>query len=370
VRPAALFPDLDTPSLVVDLDVVEANIAEMSAVARSHGVRLRPHTKTHKMPAMAHLQLAAGAAGITCAKLGEAEVMADAGCDDILIAYPIWGEEKLRRLRALRERARIRVSLDSVEIAEGLGRLGRETGSPVEILVEVDTGHHRLGLPPGRPTVDLVRRIAGIAGLDVIGLLTHGGHAYRSRTPEELAAAARREGADLVETAELCARDGIELREISVGSTPTARHVAGVTGVTEVRPGTYIFNDAAMMRLGVATEPAVAARVIATVVSRPGPDRFVVDAGTKCLSSDGVGTPDWIVAAGRPDVHFAFLTEDHGVGSFTPSGQAADDLAIGDRLAILPSHVCSVINLFDHAFGVRGGEVTETLDIAGRGKVR
>lgn len=370
MRSAALYPDLDTPSLVVDLDVVADNIAEMAEVARRHGVRLRPHAKTHKMPELAKLQLAAGAAGITCAKLGEAEVMADAGCTDILIAYPLWGELKLRRLRALRERARVRVSLDSVEIAEGLGKLGRETGSPIEVLVEVDTGHHRLGRPPGRPTVDLVRQIAGVPGIEVIGLLTHGGHAYRSRSPEELEAVARREGADLVETAELCAREGITLAEISVGSTPTARHVAGVAGVTEIRPGTYIFNDAAMMRLGVATERTVAARVISSVVSRPAHDRIVVDAGTKCLTSDGVGTPDWIVAAGRPDVHFEFLTEEHGVARLGPSGAPADDLAIGDRLAILPSHVCPVVNLFDSAYGVRGGEVTETLTIAGRGKVR
>jgi len=370
VRPVNLYPELDTPTLVVDLDVVEANIAEMAEVARRQGVRLRPHTKTHKMPRLAHLQLAAGAAGITCAKLGEAEVMADAGCTDILIAYPLWGDLKLRRLRELRERARVRVSLDSFEVAEGLGALGRDSGSPVEILVEVDTGHHRLGLPPGRPTADLVRRIAAIAGVEVIGLLTHGGHAYRSRTPEELEVAARREGTDLVETAELCAREGITLAEISVGSTPTARHVAGVAGVTEVRPGTYVFNDAAMMRLGVATESTVAARVVSTVVSRPGPDRFVVDAGTKCLTSDGAGTPDWIVAAGRPDVHFEFLTEEHGVGRLEPSGGRPDALAIGDRLAILPSHVCPVINLFDSACGVRGGVVTETLVVAGRGKVR
>ena len=365
----SLYPELDTPALVIDLDIVATNIAEMAGAAQCHGVRLRPHTKTHKIPYLAGLQLAAGAVGITCAKLGEAEVMADGGCTDILIAYPLWGEVKLRRLRALRERARVRVSLDSVEVAEGLGDLGRESRSPVEVLVEVDTGHHRLGLAPGRPTVEAVREIAAIKGIEVVGLLTHAGHSYRARSPRELETLARREGADLVETAELCFRDGIELREISVGSTPTARHVVGVAGVTEIRPGTYIFNDAAMMRLGVATEQTVAARIVATVVGRPDRDRMVLDAGTKCLSSDGVGVPDWIVAAGRNDLHFEFLTEEHAVCSLEPSDRGTPGVDIGARVAIIPSHVCPVINLFDVAYGVRGDTVTDVLQVAGRGKV-
>ena len=279
------FPELDTPALVVDLDVLERNIAEMAGVAANAGVRLRPHTKTHKCPEVARMQVDAGAAGITVAKLGEAEVMVDAGFDDVLVAYPLVGDAKLDRLRALRERARISVSLDSVEVAQGLARLG---GEPIEVLVEVDTGHHRLGRPPGQPTVELVAQVAAVDGLDVVGLLTHGGHAYRS-SPADLAAAAEREGRDLVETAERCAAAGVRIREISVGSTPTARAVAKVEGVTEIRPGTYVFNDVQQMRLGVADEATCAARVLATVVSRPWQDRFVIDAGSKSLSSDGGG---------------------------------------------------------------------------------
>jgi len=264
----APYPELDTPSLLFDLDVLEANIAEMAAVARDAGVRLRPHTKTHKSPEIARMQLDAGASGITVAKLGEAEVMADAGIDDILVAYPIVGGRKLSRLRALLERARVRTTTDSVEVAEGLGEVGRARGEPVEVLVEVDTGLHRLGRPPGEPTAELVRDLSKIDGVHVIGLLTHAGHAYRAAA-DARREAAEREGRDLVETAERCARDGFELREISVGSTPTARVVAGVAGVTEIRPGTYVFNDVQQMRLGVATEATCAARVLATVVSHP-----------------------------------------------------------------------------------------------------
>ncbi|MBB4920558.1 alanine racemase [Streptosporangium saharense] len=365
-----MYPEIDTPALVIDLDVVRANVTEMAKVAATNDVGLRPHIKTHKIPELARMQIEAGAVGITCAKLGEAEVMADAGIDDILLAYPIWGEPKLRRLAALRERARVRVSLDSPDVAAGLGRLGLHTGSPVEILVEVDTGMHRLGRPPGRPTADLVAEIAAIPGVEVVGLLTLAGHAYRSRSWEELLEISRREGEDLVATAELCAREGVELREISVGSTPTARYAAEVPGVTEIRPGTYIFNDTTMMRLGVATEETTGARVLATVVGRPSPERVVLDAGTKCLTSDGLGSPGWISAVGLPYLHMEFLNEEHGVAHLEPGHANYGELPVGSRVQLVPSHACPVLNLFDVAHVVEDGEVVTELRVAARGAVR
>lgn len=360
--------DLDTPSLLIELDILERNLAEMAEISRAAGVRLRPHTKTHKSPRIARMQLDAGAAGVTVAKLGEAEVMADAGVDDILIAYPIVGEHKLFRLRALLERVRVRTTLDSLEVAKGLGRLGREMGRDLELLIEVDTGLHRMGRPPGEPTAALVREVAGVRGVRVAGLLTHAGHAYRCTDPDDLRATAEREGRDLVETAERCADDGIELREISVGSTPTARHVAQIPGVTEIRPGTYVFNDVQQMRLGVATEVDCAARVLATVVSRVG-ERFVLDAGTKAFSSDGGDGPPFPgrgVVAGRRELRLDFMSEEHVVGHV----EGHHDLRIGDRLEVIPLHVCSAINLFDVAYGVRGGRVEEEIPIAGRGRSR
>jgi len=361
----APLDELETPALLIDLDALEANLAEMAAVAARAGVRLRPHTKTHKSPEIARLQVAAGAAGITCAKLGEAEVMADAGLDDLLIAYPLVGEAKLRRLRALLERARVRVSLDSVEVAEGLGRVGRELGRDVEVLVEVDTGLHRLGRPPGRPTAELVGQVARVPGVEVAGLLTHAGHSYRAGTPEELRRVAEREALDLVETAALCRRDGIAVGEISVGSTPTARAGAFVDGVTEIRPGNYALNDTTMMRLGVATEATTAVRVLATVVARPAGDRFVMDAGSKCFTTDNMKVPDWLLVAGHPGLHLDFLSEEHGVGH-----GAGDDLRIGDQLQVIPSHACTCVNLFDLAYGVRNGQLERELPITARGKVR
>jgi D-serine deaminase-like pyridoxal phosphate-dependent protein len=364
-----LYPDLDTPSLLIDLDILESNVTGMAKVASDAGVRLRPHTKTHKCPEIARMQIDAGASGITVAKLGEAEVMVGAGQTDVLIAYPIWGEMKLRRLRALAERASVGVSLDSVEVAEGIGRVGAELHRDVPILVEVDSGLHRLGRPPGAPTAELATELARVPGVEVVGLLTHAGHAYRSTSTEGLRAVAEREALDLLETAELCAKQGFELTEISVGSTPTARVAANIPGVTEIRPGTYALIDVQQMRLGVATEAECAAHVLVTVVARPSAERFVVDAGTKAFTSDGGDGPPFPgrgVVAGRPDLVLEFMNEEHGVGHLRRDGS----LAIGDRLEIVPLHVCSTVNMFDRAAGVRGDAVERELEIAGRGRMR
>jgi D-serine deaminase-like pyridoxal phosphate-dependent protein len=320
------------------------------------------------MPEIARLQVDAGASGITCAKVGEAEVMVAAGFDDILIAYPIYGRAKLDRLQALRERARILVSLDSTEVAQGLGALGVASGSPIEVYVEVDTGHHRMGRAPGAPTVELVAQLAEIPGITLFGLLTHAGHAYGATSLAERDLVVDREVADLLATQQLCAEAGVVIREISVGSTPSGRSEMSRHGVTEVRPGTYVFNDTSMISLGVATQETCAAHILATVVSRPSAERFVIDAGTKCFASDGVGRPGWIQVVGRSDLTMEFITEEHGVGSIDLSG--GTKLSIGDKLELIPSHACPVINLFDSAYGARGGEVVEELAVAGRGKVR
>jgi D-serine deaminase-like pyridoxal phosphate-dependent protein len=361
--------DFDTPSLLIDLDVLERNIAEMAEVARDAGVRLRPHTKTHKSPEIARMQVEAGASGITVAKLGEAEVMVDAALDDVLVAYPLVGETKLARLRGLLERADVRVTTDSIEVAEGIGRVGRDIGRAVGVLVEVDTGLHRVGRAAGAPTVELAQQVARVPGVEVLGLLTHAGHAYRSSSPEELRATAEREGLDLVETAAACAAAGVELREISVGSTPTARIVARVPGVTEIRPGTYVCNDVQQMRLGVATEATCAVRVLTAVVAHPTEERFVLDAGSKAFTSDGADGPAFPgrgVVAGRPELRLDFMNEEHCVGHRT----GADDVRIGDRLEVIPLHACSTVNMFDVAFGLRDGVVEREIAIEARGRMR
>jgi len=203
----------------------------------------------------------------------------------------------------------------------------------------------------------------------VVGLLTHAGHAYRASEPDELRTIATREVLDLVDTAERCEREGLPIREISVGSTPTARIAAAVPGVTEIRPGTYVFNDVQQMRLGIATEESCAVRVLATVVARPTAERFLIDGGTKSFSSDGGDGPPFPgrgVVAGRPDLVLDFMSEEHGVGHLV--GDA--ELRIGERLEVLPLHVCSTVNLFDVAFGIRSRVVEREIAIAARGKVQ
>lgn len=363
------FAQLDTPALLFDLDVVERNITEMAMVARDAGVALRPHTKTHKTPEIAGMQLAAGASGLTVAKLGEAEVMVDAGFDDLLIAYPIVGELKLARLEALLDRATVRVSLDTVAVADALGEIGARRAIDIPVLVEVDTGLHRMGRAPGAPSASLALEIARIPGIDVIGLLTHAGHAYRTTDATALHDAAVGEAEELLATAAHCERAGLAIREISVGSTPTARIAARVPGVTEIRPGTYVFNDVQQLRLGVASLETCAARVLVTVVARPTAERFLVDAGSKAFSSDGGDGPPWPgrgVVLGRPDLILDFLSEEHGVGHIEGEGE----VSIGDRLQVVPLHVCSCVNLFDTAIGIRGDIVDHEIQIVGRGRLR
>ena len=360
--------DLDTPALVIDLDRVEGNIGAMAARAREAGVRLRPHTKTHKMPEIARLQVGAGASGITCAKLGEAEVMADAGFDDILIAYPLYGSEKIARLARLRERARVIVSLDSLEVGRGLAELGRSSGQPVEVYVEVDTGLHRMGTPPGEPTAQLVSRLADMAGLQVRGLMTHAGHVYSASGAIERQHVVDAEGGDLRRTWELCREAGVELEQISVGATPSVGLELSQAGVTEVRPGTYVLNDTTMIHHGVATVETCAAQVLATVVSRPTPERFVLDAGSKCLTTEGADRSGWIHVTGRDDMTMDFVSEEHGVGHLVSS--LPRPLAIGDKVLLIPHHICPVVNLFDEAIASRGDQVVGRLAVAGRGRVR
>lgn len=360
--------DVETPALVIDLDQLHHNINHMAQLCREAGVALRPHIKTHKIPEIAKMQREAGATGITCAKLGEAEVMVDAGFKDVLIAFPIVGSQKLRRLNALRERARVIVSLDSIEVAQGLASTATLSLESLEIYVEVDIGLHRTGQIAGLPTAQLVYDVATRHDLRVVGLMAHAGHAYREREPIRRQLLVRRQLEELLDTQRKCAELGVAIETLSVGSTPTVEFELAESGVNEVRPGTYVFNDTRMIQLGVATEETCSAHVVTTVVSRPNAERFVVDAGSKSLSSDGVGEPGWIRVADRADLSMDFLNEEHGVGSLdlAQGGQ----LAIGDRLRLIPSHVCPVFNLFDSAYAVRDEIVVETFRVAARGRVR
>lgn len=362
--------ELDTPCLVVDLDRLEQNITEMATYARERGLALRPHVKTHKTAEIARLQRQHGVAGFTCAKIGEAEALADAGVlDDVLLAYQIVGDQKIRRLLALMERARVTVAVDSVEVAEPLSRAVQAAGKTLDVVIEVDTGLRRAGVEPGEPVVRLARDLVQMPGLRVRGLMTHEGHAGRARDASELAAIAQRVGRDMVDSAALLQRAGVPVDIVSVGSTPAAFETTRVPGITEMRPGTYVFYDCAAFRFGRIGPERCALRVLTTVISRPAPDRAVVDAGSKTLTMDPPppGRQGHGYVVDFPDAVIARLSEEHGVIELPP---AARGLRVGDRLEIVPNHVCPTVNLQDELFAVRGDEVVETWRVVARGKVR
>lgn len=360
--------DLDTPVAVVNLDKLEFNIREMAARMREAGVCLRPHVKTHKTPAIAHIQLREGAVGITVAKVGEAEVMASAGVEDIFVAYPVWGEAKWERLRRLSHRVCLRVGVDSEVLAEGLSQVFAQHGEKIAVLIKVDTGLGRTGVSPGRPALELAREVARLPGLELKGIFTHEGHIIRDfGSVGEIDGPVRDVARKMRETAELLRREGIEVEEVSVGATPTAHLMCREEGVTEGRPGTYVFYDATNVGFGVVPEDRVAFSVWCTVVSVPRPDRAVIDGGTKAFSSarspkvEGMG-----LVRGMEGARFAWANEEHGVLDLSSCPGA---LRVGDRVEVVPVHVCEAVNLWDELVAVQGGEVEAIWPVLARGKV-
>jgi D-serine deaminase-like pyridoxal phosphate-dependent protein len=359
---------VDTPVMAVDFDILQRNLEEMAALAVEHGVALRPHAKTHKTPEVARLQLDAGAVGLTCAKLGEAEVFVEqAGVEDVLIAYPIVGAAKIARLLALVERAHVTVALDTREAAAALSAAMHAHGQRLDTFIEVNTGQDRAGARAGEEAVALALDIARMPGLRVTGVLTHEGHAGAS-APDEIAAIAESAGRALVETAERIRAAGLPLAHVSVGSTPSSWYTPAVPGITEMRPGTYVFNDNNAFRHGRIGPARCAARVIATVVSRPAPDRAILDSGSKALALDpSPSHPGHGYIVGHPEATIVRLSEEHGVVLLPPNGPG---FAVGDRVEVIPNHVCPAVNLFDELTVVRGGRVVDAWRVAARGKVR
>jgi len=358
--------ELDTPALLVDLDRMEKNIVTMVKTARANKVLLRPHTKTHKCPAIAKQQLAAGATGITCAKIGEAEVMVDAGLTDILIANQIIGELKFKRLIQLTQRTKICVAVDSEYGATTLNGALAAANSTIDILVEINCGQNRAGLLPGAPVLDLVKKIGALPQLNFKGLMTHGGHSYNLTTKAEIEKTGLEEGRVMVETANLLRENSIRVETVSAGSTPTAKYCATVPGITEIRPGTYIFCDRTQVELFACEHEDCALSVFTTVTSTPAEDRAIIDAGKKVLTSDPAGRTGRNSGYGliqEKNVEIAGLSEEHGIIRSDAKFQ------IGERVRVTPNHVCVVVNMFDKMYGIRNEQVEKTFKIAGRGQV-
>ena len=348
--------DLETPVPVIDLDRVEHNLTKLQAYCDSHGLRLRPHIKTHKMPAFASRQVELGARGITCQKLGEAEVMVDAGLDDILISYPLIGPAKALRLAALARRAKMSVAVDNPLALETAAQAARAAGNPIGVLVEFDSGNKRTGVVSVDQALDLARRTGEAEGLRFDGLISY---------PSTAATAAF-----VAEAKRRFDEAGITISVVSGGGTPNAWQAHEVAGLTEVRVGTYIYHDRATVGAGAASLDECALLLHATVVSRPTEDRAVIDAGTKSLTSDLVAPsvgPGYGLILGYPDAVIERLNEEHGVVDLSRCDAKP---ALGERVRIVPNHVCVVSNLHDEVVMSRDGRVVDTWRVTARGKTR
>ena len=357
--------DIETPALLIDAERLQGNIERMAQAAQRMGVALRPHFKTHKTIEIARMQLEAGAVGITCAKSTEAQVLIEAGVGDLFIANEVVGPQKVARLLELSRRARLSVGLDDAAQALPLSEAFAREGRRLPALIEVDTGLHRCGLPPGGPVLALAREVAGMSGLALRGVFTHEGQVHAAGERAQLEEMALAAGRAMVETARRLRREGLPCEVVSVGTTPAALVTPTVAGVTEMRPGSYVFYDRCHLRTRSAKEEDLALTVLATVVSRPAPDRVVIDAGTKVLSSDHVATrfDTFGLVRGHPDWRFVRANEEHGVLE-VPAGAA---VSIGERVEIFPNHNCPVMNLADEVYLVRGAEVVARWRVAARG---
>lgn len=359
---------LDTPALLVDLDRLERNIARMAAFAREHGLALRPHAKSHKAAGIARRQIDAGAVGLTVAKLDEAEAFLEAGFTDLFIANQVVGKQKWERLARLAQRGTIAVGIDNIDAARGLSDVARAHSVTIEVVVEIDSGLHRAGVLPGEPALHLAEIISRLDAIRLRGVFTHAGHAYGAQSPEEVRCIGQEEGTTVVQTAELLRQHGMACRVVSVGSTPTARISGAIPGVTELRPGNYVFYDRMQLGLGSAVTEDCSLSVLATVTSRPTADRVIIDAGSKTFALDrGAHGLETVKGFGE-DVTCGLvidhLSEEHGI---IVRGDGQSDPSIGQRLRLLPNHACTAANLANCLLGVRGNRVEEVLPVIARG---
>jgi D-serine deaminase-like pyridoxal phosphate-dependent protein len=344
-----------TPAAVIDLDRIERNIKRLQAACDAAGVANRPHIKTHKSPLIAAMQRDAGAKGITCQKLGEAEVMAAAGFEEILISYNILGEEKIGRLAALMDKTSMIVCVDNpVSVAAAADAAGR-AGRPLRVLVECDTGRKRAGVETPGEAIALARMIADRNGLVFAGFLLY---------PPETAI---QQTQIFLDQALAGVRDaGLEPTIISSGGTPNIANLGKLSGVTEHRAGTYVFNDRMMMACGAAGLDDCALNVVATVVSRAAPDRGIVDAGSKTLTSDIGGLDGHGLILEHPQARIAKFAEEHG---FLDLAACNDRPEVGDVVRIIPNHVCVVVNMVERLIATRGGEIVGEISVAARGRI-
>ncbi|MCO6454110.1 MAG: DSD1 family PLP-dependent enzyme [Pirellulaceae bacterium] len=355
--------DLDTPALCVDLEAMEANIAAVVRACAAHGVAWRPHAKCHKSVAIAHKLLAAGAIGMTCAKLGEAEVMAAGGVTDLLIANLVVGPRKLRRLAQLRRVADPIVCVDHPRQVEALSGTMCQQPEPLRVLVEVDIGLQRVGVLPGAPAVELARRVHGSPGLQLAGIMGYEGHLLQIQDPDEKQSRVAAALDLLVTTAEQLRAEHLPCPIVSCGGTGSFRYAVAHPGITEVQAGGAIFMDEFYRTRCQVTDLQYALTVLTTVVSRPAADRAIIDAGRKTLNMELVMPR----VRDRQGIEIVSLSAEHGTLRLAPEAQ---DLQIGDRLELIPGYGDLTTVLHDRFYALRGDTIEAVWPLDARGRLQ
>jgi D-serine deaminase-like pyridoxal phosphate-dependent protein len=360
--------ELDTPALLIDLDIMEQNLRRVAAYAHEHELRLRPHTKTHKSPLLARRQMDLGAVGITVAKVGEAEVMLQAKPQDLYVAYPVIGRKKLDRLMEVARQTQVTVGLDSLFAARQLSDAARQAQVEIGILAEVDVGLGRVGVTPGEELLDLGRQIARLPWVSLKGISFYPGHikSVGEESAQQIAALS----ALVHQMTSEWKKAGLPLEVVSGGSTPALYASHRVEGLNEIRPGTYIFNDKNTWKMGACEFSDCAASILVTVVSTARPRQMIIDGGSKTFSSDRLSSaPEMsfghVVEA--PEAVFTKMNEEHG---FVDLRAVKSQFAVGDRVRVIPNHICVAVNLQEQVYGVRGDEVVECWPVAARGKLQ
>lgn len=343
--------DLDTPALLVDLDVMDANLIRMQEYCNQHKLGLRPHIKTHKIPALAQKQMDLGAVGIACQKIGEAEVMVDAGLLDIMIPYNLVGKHKLERLATLARQAKITVSVDSTDVALPMAKYLHQQGLVIQTVIELTSELNRCGVTTVDSALRLAQTIDRTPGLEFQGVMVY--------------PSSRQSMQFVMEAVDVLRSQGFPVDTVSGGGSPTAPQSHEFAGLTEIRTGTYIFNDASYLRKGVCTLEQCALKVMVTVISMPTPERVIIDGGTKTFSSD-MGYPMGYILE-YPEAQLYQMSEEHG---FVDVTRCASKPKIGEQLSVIPNHACGTINMHDALFGARGERIEGKWEITARGKLQ
>jgi D-serine deaminase-like pyridoxal phosphate-dependent protein len=361
--------ELDTPALVIDLDIFERNLCRVAEYTKANDLRLRPHTKTHKTPAVGKRQLESGAVGLTVAKVGEAEVMLASGTPDLLVAYPVIGRGKLERLTEVARKTRVTVALDNAFTARQLSEAARQAQVSFGVLAEVDAGMGRVGVTPGEELLQLAQVVGRMPRLTFEGVTFYPGHIKMlgEDGPEELLRQLARTVKGILEDFR---RAGIEVRVVSGGSTPTLFRSHEITGLNEIRPGTYVYNDVNTVRTGACSWDDCAVSIATTVVSTARKGQMIVDGGSKTFSSDrlvGSAESSFGRVVEAPECVFHNMNEEHGYVDIRKAGR---EFSVGDRVSIIPNHVCVAVNLHEKVYGVRKGNVEVTWKVEGRGKLQ